>query len=782
MMRTLHLKALRTLATLKFQTGSTALLIACGSGLWIASWSSYQSLREAQTLTYHRLRFGEIFAEVKQAPLSLRARILSIPGVRDADLRLVLDAQVRLPGAPDARLISLPAPGEAGLDLTHLVSGRVPEPGSLPEALIHPAFAEARGLAPGAEFEIIVQGGIHRIRISGVALSPDTIYALGPGSPLPDDEHFAIFWLRRVDLERLAKQGRSFQRASIALAPGADGRSIRNQLDRLLLPYGGPGSTFRDEQASHRLLENEIREQRTLALVLPMIFLWISGFLIHGSMSRLISLERLQIATLRALGYTAHEIRTHYHLMVALMGSAGAGLGIGIGWGLGALLARSYRSFFRFPEIRDRPAAVAWISGCAIALLPGVLSTARALAVLRRTPPAQAMRPPPPPSFHRSWLDQTPLGRKISIPSRVVLRNLLSRPLRLLGTITGLSCAGVILLMALSWSDLLDELLEEQFHRQSREELSMSLRMPVEEGRILEWKSLPGLLQSETQRILPVRMEFQHHSRRLVLKGSLLHPDLEIPSGEVRSVPPRGLLLSRTFQSSWGIQRGDRVRFRSLEGDSREFEVEVADFFHSRVGLQARILKSELHRLLREEPCFNRVLLRIRPETRDQILGKIRMSPSFFGVWSKSTLQRSFEQTLGTLIRISSLILLLFALILAGSILLHSLRISLSERQREIASLRVLGLPFEHAFRLLLAETGIQFAIALPLGWIGGTALTRFVLRAMHEEEYDFEAVISLRSYAIVSLILGLTFLAGTLRIRALARQIPLASAMKTED
>jgi putative ABC transport system permease protein len=303
----------------------------------------------------------------------------------------------------------------------------------------------------------------------------------------------------------------------------------------------------------------------------------------------------------------------------------------------------------------------------------------------------------------------------------------------------------------------------------------MLLRTPVKHSSVESWGHLPGVLEQETYRVLPVRMRFAQHKKTLALTGTPPLPRLELPAAE-------GLALSRYFQKVWGLKVGDRVEFESLEDGKKHFSIPVNQFTQDAIGVSARVPKLWLHSLLNEEASFNRILMRLHPSSLPEALQQLEASPLGTSIRTKSDILASFARTLGKLIRASSLVLVVFAIVMAIALLLNSIRISFAERQKEIASLRVLGLPFSTAFDLLLAETAIQWVLAAPIGCVAGNLLTRAALKAMHAEEYDFTVVISARTYAWSFMILGACFLAGSQWMRTLCRSTPLPDAIKSEE
>ena len=188
----------------------------------------------------------------------------------------------------------------------------------------------------------------------------------------------------------------AFNRVALKLAPGASQSSVIDAVSRRLAPLGGLPAHGRDEQASHAMLDNEIREQQVLGTVLPAIFLVVAAFLLHVVAARLVATQREQVAALKALGYSNATIALHYLKLVTPMVGGGYLLGMLLGDWMGGYLLGLYRDFFFFPRFDHSLAP--WLAGVslAIAALTAVLGTLTAIAATVRLAPAEAMRPPAP--------------------------------------------------------------------------------------------------------------------------------------------------------------------------------------------------------------------------------------------------------------------------------------------------------------------------------------------------------------------------------------------------
>ena len=230
-----------------------------------------------------------------------------------------------------------------------LRAGRLPDPGRADQAVISEAFARAHGFKSGDRFRVIMNGRARTLRVVGVALSPEYVYAMGPGDIVPDDRRFAVVWMSRRALEAAFDLDGAFDNVTLKLWKGANEAEVIRRLDDLLAPYGGAGAYGRKDHASNSYLDNELHQLDAMRRVLPPIFLVVSAFLINMTLTRLLTLEREQIGLFKALGYADAPIGWHYMKLALLISAVGVVLGLAAGLWLGHGTTRLYTEFFHFP-------------------------------------------------------------------------------------------------------------------------------------------------------------------------------------------------------------------------------------------------------------------------------------------------------------------------------------------------------------------------------------------------------------------------------------------------
>ncbi|MBI1790976.1 MAG: FtsX-like permease family protein, partial [Acidobacteria bacterium] len=351
-MQALNRKLLRDLWHIKGQAAAISLVVASGVATYVMSVSTLHSLKRTQAAFYRDYRFADAFADLVRAPETLRARIEAIPGVQFAETRVRAAANLDIPGWSDpvtALVVSVPDRGEPVLNGLFLRKGRMVDPLRDNEVVISEAFAQAHGLQPGDSFDATLKGRKKRLRVTGLALSPEFIFQAQPGALIPDFKGYGILWMARTPLESAADMKGAFNAVAVTLTADARPEDVIVRLDALLRNYGGPGASGRMDQLSHRYLSEEFKQLQLMATLFPAIFLSVAAFLLNVVVSRLIATQREQLAILKAFGYSTTAIAAHYLKAVIVIVLAGAAAGTALGSWMGRGLGDMYMEMYRFP-------------------------------------------------------------------------------------------------------------------------------------------------------------------------------------------------------------------------------------------------------------------------------------------------------------------------------------------------------------------------------------------------------------------------------------------------
>lgn len=787
-MRVLTRKLFRDILHIRGQAVAIALVIGSGVALYVLMLSTFQSLALTQRTYYSQYRFADVFASLKRAPLTLAADIAAIPGVADVDTRVVVDVTLDVPGvaAPvTGRLISVPENHRPVLDDIALQAGRYVEPGRAGEIIANQKFAAANHLTVGDTLAAVINGRRQDLRIVGLALSPEYVYAIRPGELVADDARFGVLWMGRRALADAFRMEGAFNDVTLSLVPGTSPEAVITRLDRLIDPYGGLGAVPRARQLSHFFLESELQSLQGIGRVIPIVFLAVAAFLLNIVLGRIVSIQRQEIAALKALGYSNRTVALHFVQFSLLIGTAGAIAGVVAGAWMGRGMTRIYTQFFQFPVLEYQLAARTVIEAIAVGgVAAGVAALGAALRVLR-LPPAEAMRPAPPAIYRVSWLERIGSRRWLSQPTRIVIRNVQRHPLRAGLSTLGIAMGGAMMVVGLFSIDSIDFVVDVQFRTAQLYDVVITFVEPVSAPAAQEVERLPGVMASEPMRMVPVKLISGFRSRYGAITGlpdpSRLNRVVD-SSLSVRTLPPDGLVLSRKLAEVLGIDRGDRVTVDVLEGARPTREVVVSDLVDEFMGTNAYMRIDALHRLMQEGDSLSGAYLDVDPLAMNRLFSALKSTPAIAGVTLKSAALESFERTLAENIAITRTVTVVFALIIAFGVIYNTSRIALSERARELATLRIIGFSRNDVSYILLGEIAVVTIAALPLSLLLGYGLAAAAVRAYDTEVYRIPLILTARTcvQALTTTIVA-TLISGALVRRRLNR-LDLIAVLKTRE
>jgi putative ABC transport system permease protein len=748
-----------------------------------------QSLDSTLSAYYQRYQFGDCFVRLKRAPRHLASRIAALEGVARVEARIVQEVILDVRGMAEpavGRLVSIPEQGAPVLNRLHLRRGRYPEPGRSGEVLASEAFVKAHGFRIGDGVSAVLNGRRQELTIVGVALSPEYIYQFPPGGLLPDDRRFGVFWMGEKGLEAAFDMKEAVNEACVGLSRGASQPEILRQLDRLTAPYGGLGAHGRTEQSSHQFITNEMRELRGMALVVPVIFLLVAAFLVNVVLSRLISIQRGEIATLKAFGYMRSEVGWHYLKMALAMVTLGAVAGTLAGARLGAELTALYTRFFRFPLFAYKlSAGVLLLAGGA----SGLTALSGALWAVRRAvrlAPAAAMRPEPPARYRPTLLERAGLGALVPPAGRMVLRNLERRPLKALLSCLGIALATAVLILGNFSMDALDYAMESQFFVTQREDMNLTFVEPAARQALHDLSRLPGVWACEPFRTVPVHLRRGHRSRRVAILGLQ-------PGGRLRRLtdlkregavlPPDGLVLSAKLAELLGASVSDKLTVEVQEGRRQALEVPVTGLFDDFSGTAAYMDIGAACRLVAGGETLSGAFLAVDPARAGALYGALKTSPRVASVTIKSAALQSFRETVAENLLRMRAFTAIFAGIIAAGVVYNAARISLSERSRELAILRVIGFTRGEISMMLLGELFLLTAAAVPLGLVLGKGLAALVVHLAYDTElFRIPLIIDRSTYAGAALFTVLAAVASGLLVRRRLDRLDLVAVLRTEE
>ncbi|MBT5186913.1 MAG: FtsX-like permease family protein [Kordiimonadaceae bacterium] len=785
MITALNKKLLRDLWNIKGQLVAIIFVMASGIMTFVLSFSVVDSLELGRDVYYDRFQFADVFANAKRVPFGVREQIQQIDGVSQVETRVTFGAIIQVDGMEEpatGRLISIPDNREPLLNNIYLKQGRMLRPDEEGSVLAGDAFVNAHNFTLGDSVSMIINGHKRDLKIVGIVLSPEYVYSMAPGSLFPDDKRFGVFWMSLRALEAAVNMDGAFNDVALSVSRGANVDNIKSELDTILKPYGGLISFDRTEQMSSWFVQNELTQLRSMGSIAPIIFLSVAGFLINVVMTRQVATQRVVIGMLKAVGYRNHEISFHYLRMVMLIVVVGSIIGLAGGIWLGSGLLNMYGQYFHFPFLKysySYDVMILSVAFCAVAATLGTLIAMKQAASL---PPAEAMRAEAPTEFKETILERLHIDKWFSFLSRIVLRQIERRPIRAFLSSLGVSLSLSILIFSFFMEDSMDYMMNIQYDVSNREDLMLSFVEPRHRRALEEIRIMPGILNVEPIRSVPVNLSFDHYDKRTAIMGIIPEPDLHrVLDTDLKAVevPKGGLILSKKLAEILHVNVGDVIKADVLEERRPELYLPVTDIYEEFLGLGAIMDIDRLNSHLNEGPVITGAAIMVDPNWNGPLYQNIKEIPSIIGIANMTRMREIFEQLMDENMLRMMAVYVIFAGLIAFGVIYNTARIAFSERSRELASLRVLGLTRQEVAYILFGELALVVFLAIPMGIFIGYAMVAGMVKSIDTELFRMPLYIDSDTYGFAVIIVLISALLSFYLVWRQVDKIDLVRAQK---
>ena len=742
---------------------SLLVIVAVGVGAFVGMAGVWRDLDSARAAYYRDYRLADFSVELKRAPYASLDEVVAIINVRSVRARISLGVLIDMPSHPEpltGTAISMPATPQPVLNDLLLRSGAWFSGAIEPEVILNDAFAVAHGIRPGDRLKVLLLDKQHELLVVGTAMSPEFVYLIpGDGGFVPDPARFGVLYLqqdflqRSGDLEGAYNQliGRVFDDDKTVLANTLE--LIADRLDA----YGVTQTTQGRDQPSVSYLRDELAGLEIQSRIMPGLFLGVAALVLNVLIGRLVAQQRTVIGTLRALGYSVWAMIAHYVAYGLLLGALGGVAGVALGWWIQSAMIDLYREFFALPELALHVYPDLALTGLAISVVFAVLGTLKGVAVAARLAPADAMRPPPPEKGGKVLPERLPLlWRRVSFRGKLMLRTVFRNPFRSLVSVLASVIATAIIFTAFSMTDSLDYLMNYEFTRVAHQDITIVLREPTARQVADEVLRLQAGAGAEPQLSIGADLSFGAYRRRIGITGLIQNNRLFTPldhAGNPIAIPERGLILATKLAELLQVEPGDTLRLRPLIGRRTEVAAEVVATVDTFFGLAAYADIDYLSRLVGEESVVNAVL-GATDDGEDALYAALKERPAVLGVSERTRaleqLNETFGETMGAMIGV----MVLFAGLIAFGSVLNAALVSLSERQREVGTLRVLGYSPEQVTGLFVGESVLLNGLGVLLGLFAGSGLAYVISVAHSTELYRFPVVILPQSLMISAVLM----------------------------
>lgn len=785
--RSLTIKLLRDLKNTSAQVFAIALVIAAGTATYIMSMSTLDSLHSTRQSYYADYRFADIFANAKRVPQGVAERLQEISGVAYVETRVVASAKLDIPEFSDpvkGLILSLPNAGQPALNQLYLRRGRMVDTLKDDEVVVNEAFAEAHALQAGDHFAAVINGHLKKLTVVGIALSPEFIYQIAPGAIMPDFKRYGVLWMARRHLESAYDMDGAFNNVVLSITTNAVVENVIDKVDYILAPYGGIDAHDRYWQLSHRFLSEEFKQLQQMASLFATIFLGVAAFLLNVLITRLVATQREQIAALKAFGYSNAQVAWHYLSYVLMIVSLGLLIGILSGIWLGKGLSNMYMDYYRFPFMSYRLHwdNIAFVT--AVSSLAAIAGTLVAVWRAVRLSPAEAMQAEPPAKYRLSLIEKLGLSRLPPITS-MILRHIERKPLKSGLAVLGIAMACSIMVLGTFFQDSMNKMLDVEYGLAQRQDATVSFVEPTSKQAFFELLNMPEVEYVEGFRSVAARLRHNQREYKTAIMGyenqRSLNRTLDITLQPVE-LPPAGLVLSQQLAKVLMVKPGDLIQIDVLEGRRQTLTLPIVSLVNQYIGLGAYMNIDALNTLLLESHVISGAHLALMPGEEEAVYQKLKVMPHILNIDIRSNIINSFKETFVDFILIYIAFLSILAGTIAFGVVYNCARIALAERNRELASMRVLGFTHGEISYILLGELGLLTLLAIPLGLVIGYGLSAYIIANFQYELFQIPFVISTRTYTLAALVVLIAAGFSGFLVRQKLHKLDMIAVLKTKE
>ena len=502
----------------------------------------------------------------------------------------------------------------------------------------------------------------------------------------------------------------------------------------------------------------------SLAEVFPVVFFLVAALISLTSMNRMVEEERVQIGTLKALGYNKLQISRKYIIYALLATIIGGIIGIFIGFNLiPKIIANMYAMVYEVPEVILQFNWDIATYGMAAALLCTVGATIYTCAKVLRHKPATLMRPKSPKPGKRVILEKiTFIWKRLSFTAKVTARNVFRYKKRFLMTIIGVCGCTSLIIAGFALRDSISSMIPKQFGEINKYNITISLKdektgeqLSNVEDEILQNEQITSLLSANVQSVKIIKDD-NNQSIQLIVPNDTnkLNEFITLRDRKKQdntyTLDNSGVIITEKLSQLLNIKQGDTITLENSDGDRRD--VKVANITENYIMHYIYMSPELYNEVFDAKIQANQIYAKTQEmtENEEDELGKklLNNSNNISGVSFTSASEDMFATVMDNMDMVVW-ILIVAAGLLALVVLYNLLNANISERIRELATIKVLGFYDREVYSYIARETIILTVIGILLGLVGGYFLTMYVLKTCELDITMFDPEVSILSYVL---------------------------------
>ena len=758
---------LRTLWQYKAQFISMVIMVALGVGIFLGFNIEWYSLEVNTKEIYDATGFADyrIYSDKGFSLQDLDA-IKSIPAVEDATRFLSLNVSVK----DDSDTLALTVSENMNVSGILLMAGEPYDENSTDGFWISDSYAAANDIALGDSLTLTYQTITVKGTVKGLIKSSEYLICLpDTNQMMPDYSSYGYVYISPAMLNRaiptLYKAFISSLYYQINVKSSLEKAAFVEQADQAL------GSTrlilSKDETVSWAEAQGEVNEGKTMASILPVLFLAIAILTMVTTMHRITASEKTQIGTLKALGFKDKRILTHYSAYALIIGLIGTALGIGVGYWLAWFIMNpggAMATYIDMPSWSLHAPRFTWYVLIGINLFLTIIGFLSVRKMLSGTA-ADALRPYTPKRMKHLRFEETKRFKALGFGTKWNLRDCVRHKARSFMTLFGIVGCMVLLVGGLGMKDTMDAFLDIFYEKAINYTTRVNLdseNMTLEEG-----KAFAEQLNGDWVAERAIQIGDKGYSLEIY---SIAHDKVRFVDTDMKVIPltNSGAYICSRLARDYHLKAGDTLQFSPYDSDEH-YAVPVAGVLDSMTeGVFMTVMYADQAGI----PYSISAIFTDETEIPESahVLNKL----------SKQSIMDSFDTFMDLMNKM--IWLLVLAAVILGIVVLYNLGVmSYTERYREMATLKVVGFKDSKIGQLLISQNLWLTVIGIALGIPAGIGVLQYLLTAL-AAEYELKLTLGWATWLVsILLTFGVSLVVGLMVARK-NNHIDMVAALKTEE
>lgn len=673
---------------------------------------------------YKQNNFADLFIQTVAVPYQKVKQIEGIRGVDQAMGRITLDVPMITDNHNERvnlRLITTTGE-EDEINRSTLLEGKfISDSGR--EALLIEQFAKARKINPGDEINVQIRGKQYTLEVAGIVANPEYIYVMeNTQSLLPAEKSFGICYVTEDFGQQAAGLNGSYNELLIRYDVNADEELLIDDIENALDLYGVKQTIKREDQLSNAIINQELDQLNMMASTIPILFLLVAALILMMMLSRMVKRDRIKIGVLKSIGYRDRQVLFHYVKYSFIAGVIGGAAGAILGMLIAGAITRLYLEYFHIPMLRVEfyysYLIIAIILSAAFCIVSGLIGARGSLKIA----PADAMRSEAPRQGKRILLEKIPFfWKRLSFSSKMINKNLFRNKKRTMFVMAGISLTYAMMLFSTSMPGVMDQMMNEHFREFQRMDYNIGFTNPVHYNTVRDIEHMINADYIEGKLEYPFELTNGNKKKAANIIG--VSRDTRVytfidNTGNKINLPAQGVLVTENLARALDVEKGDLIQVNNYIPNREDVIVQVKGIIKQTLGINAYMDIDKMGNMLLEKNVINGVYIN---SSDPDINEKLIKAANIGSVMSIADMRSVYEQYM-TMIIVSIGIMIVFSGILGFSIVYNATIVSLSEREMEFSSLRVLGFSKWEIFMMIVRENNILMILGIgfgiPLGFI----------------------------------------------------------------